>query len=332
MSLITRCPACATMFKVVPDQLRISEGWVRCGHCTEVFDAALYLQTDVPPAPAAEPTSVPHGEVMPPVAQVPEPEPVEHEPELAPAPAAPAAEVFPATDAPVPVVKLVPDELEEAAPSQPAVLQPETRTEEAVQETRVDEVVAASAPIPPAEEPEQALHDVSFVREARRKAFWRRPLVRTALALVCLALLSLLALQVAVQERDRVAALEPRARPWLMELCAPLQCSVAPLRQIESIVIDSSSFNKMRGDAYRLSFTLKNTAPMALALPAIELALTDTQDQPVLRRVLQPAELGAAPAVLGAGGEWTGSFAVSVAGNGNGAARIAGYRMLAFYP
>ena len=33
MSLITRCPACGTMFKVVPDQLRISEGWVRCGHC-----------------------------------------------------------------------------------------------------------------------------------------------------------------------------------------------------------------------------------------------------------------------------------------------------------
>jgi predicted Zn finger-like uncharacterized protein len=34
MSLITRCPACGTMFKVVPDQLRISEGWVRCGQCS----------------------------------------------------------------------------------------------------------------------------------------------------------------------------------------------------------------------------------------------------------------------------------------------------------
>ena len=40
MSLITRCPACGTMFKVVPDQLKISEGWVRCGHCAEVFDAS----------------------------------------------------------------------------------------------------------------------------------------------------------------------------------------------------------------------------------------------------------------------------------------------------
>ncbi|VWX58179.1 conserved hypothetical protein [Burkholderiales bacterium 8X] len=39
MSLVTRCPACATTFKVVKDQLRISDGWVRCGRCSQVFDA-----------------------------------------------------------------------------------------------------------------------------------------------------------------------------------------------------------------------------------------------------------------------------------------------------
>ena len=43
-ALITRCPACATMFKVVPDQLRVSDGWVRCGHCEEVFDARAHMQ------------------------------------------------------------------------------------------------------------------------------------------------------------------------------------------------------------------------------------------------------------------------------------------------
>lgn len=44
MSLVTRCPSCATPFKVVRDQLRISDGWVRCGRCSEVFDAMLDLQ------------------------------------------------------------------------------------------------------------------------------------------------------------------------------------------------------------------------------------------------------------------------------------------------
>ena len=48
MSLITRCPHCATTFKVVADQLRISDGWVRCGHCKEVFDAAEHLQVQAP--------------------------------------------------------------------------------------------------------------------------------------------------------------------------------------------------------------------------------------------------------------------------------------------
>ena len=44
MSLITCCPACGTKFRVVADQLRISEGWVRCGRCQEVFDATQALE------------------------------------------------------------------------------------------------------------------------------------------------------------------------------------------------------------------------------------------------------------------------------------------------
>ena len=43
MALVTRCPKCSTMFRVVPDQLRVSAGWVRCGHCSEVFDAAQHM-------------------------------------------------------------------------------------------------------------------------------------------------------------------------------------------------------------------------------------------------------------------------------------------------
>ncbi|MGJ7582497.1 zinc-ribbon and DUF3426 domain-containing protein [Variovorax sp. RHLX14] len=44
MSLATRCPACGTTFKVVPDQLRISDGWVRCGRCSEIFDGNENMQ------------------------------------------------------------------------------------------------------------------------------------------------------------------------------------------------------------------------------------------------------------------------------------------------
>ena len=39
MSLATRCPVCGTTFRVVQDQLKVSEGWVRCGRCDEAFNA-----------------------------------------------------------------------------------------------------------------------------------------------------------------------------------------------------------------------------------------------------------------------------------------------------
>src|SRR5687768_332464 len=41
--LATRCPACGTVFRVVLDLLRVSEGWVRCGRCSDVFNAAETL-------------------------------------------------------------------------------------------------------------------------------------------------------------------------------------------------------------------------------------------------------------------------------------------------
>ena len=35
----TRCPGCATVFRVTPAQLALRDGQVRCGHCRAVFDA-----------------------------------------------------------------------------------------------------------------------------------------------------------------------------------------------------------------------------------------------------------------------------------------------------
>ena len=63
-------------------------------------------------------------------------------------------------------------------------------------------------------------------------------------------------------------------------------------------------------------------------LPAIELTLTDTEDQPVLRRILMPAEL-TVPNPLRPGAEWSAVIPMTIPNSGP---RIAGYRVLAFYP
>lgn len=43
MVLATRCPNCGTSFRVVPDQLKLRGGWVRCGVCSTTFDSNTSL-------------------------------------------------------------------------------------------------------------------------------------------------------------------------------------------------------------------------------------------------------------------------------------------------
>ena len=49
--------------------------------------------------------------------------------------------------------------------------------------------------------------------------------------------------------------------------CWPVRaagCELAPLRQIAEVVIDSSSFNKARGDSYQLALMMKShPSPLA---------------------------------------------------------------------
>ncbi|MDO8279036.1 MAG: DUF3426 domain-containing protein [Burkholderiaceae bacterium] len=328
MSLITRCPACGTMFKVVPDQLRISEGWVRCGHCSEVFDASAHIQDEPSAVPQPVPQPVQMPSPVPPDVPASPPAPVAAEPTVeARIPAA----AGPAFDAPLPAASAEPSERTEPI----FVSEFNWRSSDETGAYALDlpardppapEALATDLiePLPPVTE--APLGDLSFVRDARRKAFWRRPLVRVLLAAITVLLVLILAAQALWQERDRVAVWQPSLKPWLQAMCEPLDCTVGPPRQIEAVAIDSSTFVKLRDDAYRLTLGLRNLGTTAVAMPAIELTLTDAQEQLVLRRVLSPAELGASTDALAGSAEWTGTVAF------NAPARVAGYRVLAFYP
>jgi len=327
MSLITRCPACETLFKVVPDQLRISEGWVRCGQCDEVFDASLHL-LQAPPAEALpvarhdelaenfETTASTDVTVPPVEPQQVQPDPADDETERA-LPESIPDEFSPLDD----VISLpmgLPDAQTEVSQSDPS-------------EAALPGQVAYADRDDPEAELRAELSDVSFLRDKRHGSFWHKPFMRATLVFLSLALLLGLSGQLVFHERDRIVALEPGLKPWLLAMCAPLNCTLSPLRRIESIVIDSASFTKVRGDIYRLNFTVKNTAVIALAAPAIELTLTDSLDQPVVRRVFIPTELGGHPDTLVAGAEWPASLAMVVKAAGT-ADRVVGYRLLAFYP
>jgi len=143
-------------------------------------------------------------------------------------------------------------------------------------------------------------------------------------------LASILGLQIALQERDVLAARYPSTHAGLARLCAVFRCTVQAPKRIDAVVIDSSSFFKAPGDAntYQLQVGLKNTATSTVAMPALELTLTDTQEQATVRRVLLPADWDA-PQQLAGGGSWNNTVAVRVT---LPTTQVASYRILAFYP
>lgn len=311
MSLTTRCPACATTFRVVPDQLKVSEGWVRCGRCSDVFDARVTLVSQLPVVTeVVEPMAAAEADVA-------DNDNDNDNDSTAAASAEPgaAADSAEVTDA------------AEAAGFQHTQPLPE---EPAVQAS-VQGPSGAAGQIEPTLSLAPAVDQVSFMRQARRRALWRRPVVRGALA--AMALLSVLALagQLAYHHRDELAQRAPALQPLLSALCQPLQCRVGPPRRIEAVAIDASAFTRLQPDTFRLQITLSNASAQPVALPALELTLTDTQDQPVIRRVLQPADLGAdAPASLAAAGEWATGITLTV--SPAAAPAVTGYKLLAFYP
>ena len=158
----------------------------------------------------------------------------------------------------------------------------------------------------------------------------RRSWARAAVVMLGIGVL----LQGAYLARSQIAGSLPVLRPVLEAACAPFGCTVPPWRDLEALRIDSSQLQKQdeASDVYQLAVTLRNQGRATTALPAIELVMTDLQDQLLLRRVLQPAEYlepvqrGFATTGLRAGSE----LPVRVRFRTQQVA--ANYRVLIFYP
>jgi predicted Zn finger-like uncharacterized protein len=204
---ITHCPQCETAFKVSPQQLELAKGWVRCGRCAHVFEAALHFET--PP-------------------DIPAP----------PLPSADAPSLFRAAMAPA--------------------------------------IAANEVKLPPSSlKNTESADDVNPSLPLR----WM-----VGAGVLVLALL----LQFVVAQRNWLGAEEPALRPVLSTLCA---CEVTWPREPEAVLIESSSFTENPQGGYTVQLRLKNTQHHPVAMPALELSLTDLQDQVLVRRVFSAEEL-----------------------------------------
>lgn len=323
------------MFRVVPDQLRISEGWVRCGQCDEIFDASIHLVQAEPEElsswmPVMEP---PHDTGVVDLSNIipsDEAEVTEVDPYIlqfrSPGSDEGSTEAFEYPEEGPASVELVAQDPPVGSVSQ--VQHPDVVVDAGF-ETETENHVEIAAPVDANErhEPEA----VSFLQGEDKNGFWQHTFMQVIMLVLSTLLFIGLAGQVVFQERDRLAAAATDLVPWLETFCRPFNCSLSPLRHIGSIAIESSSFTKIRGEAYTLSFTLKNSATTPLAVPAMELTLTDSADQAVLRRVFQPSELTTKSGPLAAGAEWSAQLGMVVKATAV-ADKVVGYRLLAFYP
>ena len=317
--LATRCSACSTVFRVVPDQLRVSEGWVRCGRCAEVFNALeglVDLETGMPERSTGAGLAPPVGDHT--EAQ----ETQQGEYDYAHPAARPGAPALAPAPAPQRAVR---------SAVQPATALEDDSAADSSLETRPDFSRQISA-----EELAQANARPSFVASADRAALWRRPRVRGALVLVGVLAALGLVVQVAHEYRNLVAAAWPESRPWLEGACAPLNCKVEAARAIENLAVESSGLVRVeKSNLYRLQVAMRNRAGIDLAVPALDVTLTDSQGRLIARKVLRLAELGAPQATIGAGRELNVQATLQAAATAEGAdpvQPIAGYTIDLFYP
>ncbi len=379
MSLATRCTSCGTIFRVVQDQLKVSEGWVRCGRCQEVFNAleGLFdLEREAPPQRKLSATQMvaqgmaefvashhprPGEDSQQPFPATDEGDAIESRFLAAPSgsgelgvAARPGADAhadfadarFPselpldAADEPQPGIDLG-LEAPPLAPEPAAPLLQRWRDKRAARraeghssplEPTMGSAMAArmaepaAAPLPPGAP--------GFLRQAEAEARWQRPRVRFSLVVLGTLLLGVLLTQIAVQFRDAFATQWPESRPTLEALCEVLDCRIEPLRRLSAATVEASGLTQVEGsEAYRLSVTLHNRSAVPIALPAVELSLTDATGALISRRALVPGDFRALPGqappapVLAASSEAQLQALLSARGQ-----RISGYTVELFYP
>ena len=146
-------------------------------------------------------------------------------------------------------------------------------------------------------------------------------------------LLLLLLAQATYQYRSAIIVLFPDAKPYAAELCATLGCELPLPRRIELISIDASDLqaDTTNPNIMVLTATLKNRAIFNQQLPLLELTLTNSQDQPVVRRVLTPQDYIGKAANAEAGFVANTEMVIKVFIEGS-QVKATGYRLYLFYP
>ena len=269
MSLITACPACFTQFEVNHEQLQAYAGKVRCGECDHVFDARSSLVEDAEADEQVEQAA---------------PEIIEKS-----TPETEISEAYISDNQTTPVATLdsPTEQLESGLPSDHAMpegAEPETAEPAPTLSWSLGHEEARGAAIP-AFLRNVSLTDNRPLPAEKNAAPWVFPLLSGVMLVAIL-------LQLVYFTRTSLAASYPSTKPLLQAACKVAQCAVALPNDITQLTIDDADIQEHREREGVLVFSsvLINHGAVAQTYPMIELTLTNMADEPVLRKILKPAE------------------------------------------
>ena len=335
----TRCPNCQTSFRITPEQLKARVGKVRCGQCQTVFNALDSLLEEAEAAPVATksaayfPASTASAQPSPP-----------------PAPAVTAATLLPAADvareAANEALAAARDDAADDAASAVDAATPQADENDENDESD-DDAPAGGLSVSEAQELGRAT-GLIMPRETTAipgYSKWVEGMVTAPLALprekasrwpfvvVAALLVLVLAGQVVFRWRSEIVIAMPSLRPAIAALAQAAGAGLPLPRRVELVSIESSDLQSdpKLGNLLVLNATLRNRASYAQAYPSLELALTDTQDAAIARRVFS-ADDYLAPAIAAGGSFSANSDVVVKLWIEAQQLTAAGYRLYVFYP
>jgi predicted Zn finger-like uncharacterized protein len=315
----TRCPGCATIFRVSVEQLALRDGQVRCGQCRAVFDANNHRlafdprrDADVEPGAAAQPdVATGDDDAEPAVAEPGAGKSVSGEPQAA------ETEAFE-------------QEVAEPEIAEPEDAKPEdAEPEDAKPEPAEPDVVQPEAGVAKVEATE-LLRGQRFEWRPR-KSLRERP--KTLYGALIALLVAGIAAQALLEYRNALAAHAAFTRPMLAAACAVANCTVGPLHDAGALSIDASDLqaDPAHRGLLKLTATIRNRASHPIAWPYLELTLTDASDNVVARRALAPTEYAGAAADPARGIPGNGEDLLTLFIDASQTSQ-AGYRLYLFYP
>ena len=271
MNYITSCPACETQFLLTKEHLKAHRGKVQCGNCEHIFNAKNRL-TEI--SEDIHSTAEYKASLE---------QQAEYDRQEAPAIAdeKPIDEVLNNVLGGVPSLK----NLESTENANSAYFD-ESSIETTIEITSAYNAEPIHAPI--------EIEDLTANSSFDRHSSFDRPKnkINIWLVLSSLILAILAGLQTLYAKRTQIAANYPQYKPLLIQACAALHCEIALPKNLDLLAIDDSDMQEDENHQDVIKFTslLINNANYAQAYPDIELTLTATDDQPVLRRLIKPTE------------------------------------------